>query len=221
MLFAISIRCPINWYITRIYSTNLVKIGDFPLKGQVHCFSMQFAMNKRFLLNPEKKIWHRSLLSFSRKTQKRTFNFEKWRHEPKARVLLITSWTVNRLKVSFKVFRNHGFRKSVFISALKVTDLWHKQINHFYLSQFLEKFFYFSVQTTSLEANNKSVRTTVQYKDGGKLWFRILFLATSWQRVLLNTVDSRLKYCNIWNIQSRSFAYQASKMFCTPSSPQK
>jgi len=39
------------------------------LKGPVHCFSMQGVMSKCFLLNP-KKVWHRSILSLSRKTQK-------------------------------------------------------------------------------------------------------------------------------------------------------
>jgi len=42
-----------------------------PFKGRVQCFSMQVVMNKCFFLNPKKKIWHRSVSSFSRKTQKR------------------------------------------------------------------------------------------------------------------------------------------------------
>jgi len=51
-------------------------------KGLVQCFSMQFVMNKCFLLNPKKKNWHRSVLSFSRKTQKplnfsNAFQFQK------------------------------------------------------------------------------------------------------------------------------------------------
>jgi len=51
-------------------------IPNLHFKGRVHCFSVQVIMNKSFLLNPEKN-WHRSVLLFSRKTQKRTFNFEK------------------------------------------------------------------------------------------------------------------------------------------------
>jgi len=39
------------------------------IKGRVHCFSTQVERNKCFLLNPEEN-WHRSVLSFSRKTQK-------------------------------------------------------------------------------------------------------------------------------------------------------
>jgi len=39
-------------------------------KGRVHCFSMQVVTNKCFLLSPEKN-WRRSVLSFSRKTQKK------------------------------------------------------------------------------------------------------------------------------------------------------
>jgi len=38
------------------------------LKSLVHCFSMQVVMIKCFFLNPEKKIWRRFVLSFSRKT---------------------------------------------------------------------------------------------------------------------------------------------------------
>jgi len=47
-------------------------------KDRVHCFSMQVVMNKCFLLNPEKKIWRRSVLSFS--TKNAYFNSEKWRY---------------------------------------------------------------------------------------------------------------------------------------------
>jgi len=49
------------------------------LKGRVHCFSMQVVMNKCFLPNPEKN-WRKSVLSFSRKTEKCIFNSEKLRH---------------------------------------------------------------------------------------------------------------------------------------------
>jgi len=40
------------------------------LKGQVHCFSLQVAMNRYFLLNPEKK-WC-SLVVFEKNAKKRT-----------------------------------------------------------------------------------------------------------------------------------------------------
>jgi len=46
------------------------------IKGRVQCFSMLVLLNNCFLLNPEKNL---SVLSFSRKTQKRTFNSEKRR----------------------------------------------------------------------------------------------------------------------------------------------
>jgi len=39
-------------------------------KGRVHCFSIQVVMNKSFLLNPKKEFWPKSVLSFSRNTQK-------------------------------------------------------------------------------------------------------------------------------------------------------
>jgi len=39
-------------------------------KGWVQCVSIQVEMNKCFLLNPENKIWRKSVLSFSRKMQK-------------------------------------------------------------------------------------------------------------------------------------------------------
>jgi len=42
------------------------------LKGEVHCFSTQVIMNKCFLLNPEKKIWRRFVLSFSKKKTQKT-----------------------------------------------------------------------------------------------------------------------------------------------------
>jgi len=44
------------------------------LKGQVHCFSMQVVMNKRFLLIPEKKFGTNPPCRFR---EKRTFNSEK------------------------------------------------------------------------------------------------------------------------------------------------
>jgi len=44
------------------------------LKDQVHCFSMQVAMNKCFLLNPEKKVGANLSCRFR---DKRIFNFEK------------------------------------------------------------------------------------------------------------------------------------------------
>jgi len=51
----------------------LVIISSIHIKARVHCFSMQVVMNK-CLLNPEKKIWRKSVLSFSKK---RTFKSEK------------------------------------------------------------------------------------------------------------------------------------------------
>jgi len=39
----------------------------------MQCFSMQFVMNKCFLLKPEKKIWRRSVLTFSEKKRKYRF----------------------------------------------------------------------------------------------------------------------------------------------------
>jgi len=54
----------------------------------VHCFSLQVVMNKCFLLNTEKKIWRRSVLSFSRKTQKmHTLIPKNDVTKPKARLL--------------------------------------------------------------------------------------------------------------------------------------
>jgi len=63
---------------------------------------MQVVLNKCFLLNPEKKIWYRSVLSFSRKTQKRTFNSEKWRHRAEG----VTSFGI---KVRLSRKRQNGF----------------------------------------------------------------------------------------------------------------
>jgi len=37
-----------------------------------------------FFPKPWKKNWCRSVLSFSKKTQKRTFKSEKWRHRSKS-----------------------------------------------------------------------------------------------------------------------------------------
>jgi len=49
---------------------------------------MQVVMNKCFLLNPEKKIWRRSVLSFLRKTQKNALlNSKNDITELKARLL--------------------------------------------------------------------------------------------------------------------------------------
>jgi len=43
------------------------------------CIAFQCSCNEQvFYPKPWKKIWLRSVLSFSRRTQKRTFNFEKW-----------------------------------------------------------------------------------------------------------------------------------------------
>jgi len=41
---------------------------QFRFKVRVHCFTMQVVINKCFLLNPEKNIWRKFVLSFSRKT---------------------------------------------------------------------------------------------------------------------------------------------------------
>jgi len=54
-------------YLTYV---NGLQTNSHCIKGRVHCFSMQVLMNKNFLLNLEKKIWRKSVLSFSRKTQK-------------------------------------------------------------------------------------------------------------------------------------------------------
>jgi len=40
----------------------------FDFKGRVHCFSMQALLFKVFSPKPWKKFWHRSVLSFLRKT---------------------------------------------------------------------------------------------------------------------------------------------------------
>jgi len=56
----------------------------YPFKDPVHCFSMQFVINKCFLLNPEKNNWRRSVLSNSRKTH--TLIPKNDVYEPKARL---------------------------------------------------------------------------------------------------------------------------------------
>jgi len=51
-----------------------------PLKGRVHCFSMQVVINKCFLLNSEKKFGSDPSCRFREKRKNCTFNSEKWRH---------------------------------------------------------------------------------------------------------------------------------------------
>jgi len=53
----------------------------------VHYCSMQVVMNKCFFLNLEKKIWRRSVLSFSRKAKNAPLNSKNDVIEPKARLL--------------------------------------------------------------------------------------------------------------------------------------
>jgi len=77
------IQCPNNFRFTRNYpkcggATAL--LSPTPMKGRVHCFSMQVLMNKCFLLNPEEKFRADPSLMFSRKTYS---NSEKWRHRAK------------------------------------------------------------------------------------------------------------------------------------------
>jgi len=67
-----------------LFTAKLCRQHSFStFKVPVQYFSMQVVMNKYFLLNPE-KIWRRSVLSFSRKTQKPLTpthsNSEKLRH---------------------------------------------------------------------------------------------------------------------------------------------
>jgi len=52
------------------YSMIILTCYQTYLNGLVHCFSMQIVINKCFLINPEKKIWCRFVLSFLRKMQK-------------------------------------------------------------------------------------------------------------------------------------------------------
>jgi len=62
---------------------------EFEFKGRVHWFSMQVVMNKCFLLQPWKN-WRRSVLSFSRNTQKTHTSISKTDvTEQKARKLLV------------------------------------------------------------------------------------------------------------------------------------
>jgi len=63
------------------------KCNSIQRKGRVHCFSMQVVINKCFLLNPEKRHWRKSIMSFSRKTQNGTLYSKNGVTEPKARLL--------------------------------------------------------------------------------------------------------------------------------------
>jgi len=79
--------------------SNIILNNNFCFKGRVHCFSMQV------VINPEKKNWRRSVLSFSRKMQK-THNFISKNDDTESKVRLyslISNETVNRLKVSFRL----------------------------------------------------------------------------------------------------------------------
>jgi len=49
----------------------------YSFKGRVHCFSMQFVMNKCFLLNPEKKLAQIHLVVFDKNAKNAHFNSEK------------------------------------------------------------------------------------------------------------------------------------------------
>jgi len=46
----ISIKFPIDLFITRLYSVNLVKIGDFPLKGGFSEFDHAPERKSKFFL---------------------------------------------------------------------------------------------------------------------------------------------------------------------------
>jgi len=63
---------------------------------------MQVVMNKCFLLNP-KKIWRRSVLSFSRKTQKSTLYFQKMMSPSRRLDYSNNQSNVNRLQVSSRL----------------------------------------------------------------------------------------------------------------------
>jgi len=57
------------------------------VKGRLHCFSMQVAMNKCFLLNPEKKISADPSCRFREKRKNAHFTSENDVTESKARLL--------------------------------------------------------------------------------------------------------------------------------------
>jgi len=69
-------------------------------KDRVHCFSTQVIINKCFLLNPEKKIDTDSTCRFREKRKKHTLIPK---NDVEGYATLITSKTVNRLKVRFRL----------------------------------------------------------------------------------------------------------------------
>jgi len=68
----ISWKCKWNHSINKLVSGAILSYFDLEVKGRVHCFSMQVANEHVFCIFSKilKKKWHRSVLSFSRKTQK-------------------------------------------------------------------------------------------------------------------------------------------------------
>jgi len=70
-----------------------IKSSLYSIKGQMHCFSMQVVMNKRFLLNLKKKLAKIRLIVFEKKST--PLIPKKYVTEPKTRRL---GYSINQLK---------------------------------------------------------------------------------------------------------------------------